>query len=340
MSQATSKGVLIGAGYFARFQAEAWPRIPAAEIVAVADSAPAKARAFADEFGIARAYESAEEMLDRERPDFVDIATRPEAHLELTRRAAQRGSHVICQKPMAPTWADCVAMCEACEAAKVRLLIHENWRWQPWYREIKRLLDAAALGRVFQLTGQWRTGDGRGPGPYAVQPYFRQMPRLLVYETLVHLLDTFRFLGGEIASVYCRNRRVNPVIAGEDQSLILVTFRSGVPGLIDANRISGPAPLPVAVNSLTIEGERAQLRLSPDGRLWLTEHGQVEREHTFPTTSAGYKGDSVRATQEHLLGCLQSGKPSESEGRDYLKTVEAVFACYRSAETGQAITLV
>jgi predicted dehydrogenase len=93
------------------------------------------------------------------------------------------------------------------------------------------------------------------------------------------------------------------------------------------------------MSSLLLEGERAVLRLSPDGRLWLAEYGQPEREHTFPTTAAGYKGDSVHATQEHLLDCLRSGRPSESDGRDYLKTVQAVFACYRSAETGQAVTL-
>ena len=169
--------------------------------------------------------------------------------------------------------------------------------------------------------------------------YFRQMPRLLVYETLVHLLDTFRFLGGELTSVYCINRRVNPVIASEDQSLIAVGFRSGICGLIDANRISGPAPVPVAMNSLTMEGEAATLRLSPDGRLWFAEIGQSEREHLFKASTAGYKGDSVFATQQHLLTCLRAGQPSESDGRDYLKTVQAVLACYRSAETGQAVTL-
>lgn len=339
MSRPPTRGVLVGAGYFARFQAEAWGRIPAAEIVAVADPVPGKARAFATEFGIPRAYESAAEALDRERPDFADVATRPESHPELTREAARLGAHVVCQKPMAPTWDECVGMVEACEAAGVRLLMHENWRWQPWYREARRLLDAGALGRVFQFTFRWRTGDGRGPDPYTVQPYFRAMPRLLVYETLVHLLDTARFLGGEIAGVFCANRRVNPAIAGEDQSLIVLTFTSGVPGLIDANRISGPVPAPVAMNDLTVEGDRGVLRLSPDGRLWLTEHGHAEREHTFPTTGEGYKGDSVRATQEHLIECLRSGRPSESDGRDYLNTVRAVFACYRSAETGQAVAL-
>src|SRR5262245_27248210 len=97
------RGVLIGAGYFAGFQAEAWRRVPGAELVAVADAVPGKARVFADRHGVRNAYESADEALDRERPDFVDVATRPEAHLDLTRRAAARGAHVICQKPMAPT---------------------------------------------------------------------------------------------------------------------------------------------------------------------------------------------------------------------------------------------
>jgi predicted dehydrogenase len=339
MTQPPNKGVLIGGGYFAQFQAEGWQRIPSAEIVAVADAAPGKAQAFAARFGIPRAYESMDEALDRERPDFVDIATRPDAHLELVRAAAGRGIHVICQKPMAPTWEDCLAMVEACEAAGVRLLMHENWRWQPWYRQVRRILDAGTLGTVFQMSARWRTGDGRGPQPYPTQPYFSEMPLLLVYETLVHVLDTFRYLGGELANVYCLNRRINPVLVGEDQSLIVVTFQSGVPGLIDANRISGPVPAPVAMNDLVIEGERGTLRMTPDGKLWLTEYGQPERPHEYEVPTLGYKGDSVRATQEHLIDCLRSGLPSESDGRDYLKTVAAVFACYRSAETGRVVEL-
>jgi D-apiose dehydrogenase len=339
MSQAKSKGVMIGGGYFAQFQAEGWQRIPSAEIVAVADAIPGKAREFADKWKIPKAYTSVEEALDKERPDFVDIATRPSAHLDLVKTAARSGIHVICQKPMAPTWEESLGMVEACEAAGVRLLMHENWRWQPWYREVRKILDAGTLGKVFQFSAQWRTGDGRGPKPYTAQPYFGEMPLLLVYETLVHVLDTFRFLGGELASIYCLNRRINPLLVGEDQSLIVVEFQTGVPGLIDGNRISGPFPAPVAMNTLTIEGEAGMLRMSADGHLWLTKHGEPEQPHVFPATTAGYKGDSVRATQEHLIDCLRSGRPSESDGRDYLKTVAAVFACYESSKKGEAVRL-
>jgi predicted dehydrogenase len=334
-----TRGVLIGAGYFAQFQAEAWKRIPGVDLVAVADLIPGKARAFADQFGIRQSYESVTEMLDREKPEFVDIATRPESHLELANLAAERHIAVICQKPMAPTWAECLAMLEVCERARVRLLIHENWRWQPWYREAKRLLEAGMAGPLLQLSFFWRTGDGRGPEPYVVQPYFRQMPRLLVYETLVHILDTFRFLGGEIASVYCQNRRVNPMIIGEDKSLIQVAFASGAFGLIDGDRISGPVPAPVAMGHMKIEGARALLRISGEGRLWKSEYGQPETPVPFEPPSIGYKGDSVYATQLHLLQCLQTGQRSESDGRDYLRTVALVEACYRSAETRSMVAL-
>jgi D-apiose dehydrogenase len=351
-------GVLIGAGFFAQFQAEAWKRLegrlpsrpdgsgtdgdsaagkPPLQLAAVVDSAPGKARAFADQYGIPSAYESVDAALEAEQPDFVDIATRPESHLALTRTAAQRGVHVICQKPMAPAWEDCLAMCDACEQAGVRLLIHENWRWQPWYRETKRIIEAGTLGRVFQVTFLWRTGDGKGDKPYPAQPYFKDMPRLLVFETLVHILDTYRYLFGEITGVYCQNRRLNPVIAGEDQSLIQVMFADGRLGLIDANRISGPMPAPVAMGTLVVIGDQATLRMSPDGRLWLSEAGQAETALPFAPPTDGYKGDSVYATQAHLLESLRTGRSSESDGRDYLRTVALVEACYRSAEQGRVV---
>jgi predicted dehydrogenase len=307
------------------------------EIVSVVDPVPGKALSFAEQFRIKHACESLEMALAHGSLDFVDIATRPEAHLPLVCQAAGAGMHVICQKPMAPTWDECVAMVEACESAGVRLLIHENWRWQPWYREAKRLLESNRLGHPFQISFFWRTGDGRGPEPYTVQPYFRTMPRLLVYETLVHVLDTFRFLFGEMESLSCEMARLNPVIAGEDHALIQIKFASGSLGFVDGNRISGPVPTGAAMGSLVIEGDRGTLRMTTDGQLWFTEFGQPEVRLAFDPPTNGYKGDSVFATQKHLLECLRSGGPSESDGRDYLRTVAAVWACYQSAETGQSV---
>jgi predicted dehydrogenase len=278
-------------------------------------------------------------MLAAEQADFADIVTRPESHRPLTELAARSCRAVICQKPMAPSVADCEAMVRGCAAAGVRLLIHENWRWQPWYREARRMTDEGRLGRLFHLGFRMRTGDGRGPSPYQVQPYFREMQRFLLYETAVHFLDTFRYLGGEIDAVYCQTNRINPVVSGEDYALVQVSFGGGLKGIIDANRISGSYPPEVAFGESRIEGDRAAIRIAPDGKLFLTEYGGVETLHADTWPTGGYKGDSVWAVQRHMAECLRSGAASESEGAAYLKTVAAVEACYASAETGSVVRL-
>jgi predicted dehydrogenase len=339
MADSPLKGVMIGAGFFANFQAEAWNRVDQVELVAVADPVPGRAAAFAAEHGIPHSYTDAASMLQSESADFADIVTRPETHRELTELAARHCRAVICQKPMAPAWAECEAMVEHCAQQGVRLLIHENWRWQPWYREAKRLISQDWLGRVFHFGFRMRTGDGRGLTPFQQQPYFREMERLLLYETAVHFLDTFRFLAGEIESIFCQTNRINPTIRGEDYALALVSFLSGAKGMIDANRISGHFPPDVAFGEFRIEGERAMIRIAADGDLFVTEYDQPETLHPMETPKQGYKGDSVKALQQHFAECLLSGEAAESEGAGYLRTVAAVEACYLSAQTGMPVRM-
>jgi predicted dehydrogenase len=73
--------------------------------------------------------------------------------------------------------------------------------------------------------------------------------------------------------------------------------------------------------------------------LFISENGKEELPHTFPSSDQGYKGDSVKAAQEHYVHCLRTGARCETEGEEYLKTVAAVEACYRSAATRQAVNL-
>ncbi len=340
MASAQQTGVMIGAGFFAGFQAEAWQRSERAKIVAVADPVEGKAVEFATRWGIPHAYTNTGQALAEHNDcTFVDIATRPDTHLSLAQLAAARGKHVICQKPLAPAWEDCVALVESCERSGVRLLVHENWRWQPWYREVRRLIDGGELGKPFHIGFSVRTGDGRGAEPYPVQPYFREMPQLLIYETLVHHLDTARFLAGELAAVFCQAKRVNSSIAGEDYAVVQLLFREGTGGVIDANRWNGPNPPSLTLGTFFCEGDRGAVRLDHEGRLFITPYGQAEREHPYRWANQGYKGDSVFATQEHLITSLEEGVPSESEGRAYLNTVAAVFACYQSAESGEVVRL-
>jgi D-apiose dehydrogenase len=324
------QGALVGGGFFAGFHMDAWRRMGNTDDVEISWLVePDPIRAV--QFGIPNVFPSFEALLESgQKPDFVDIATRPDLHLPLTRMAAEAKIQVICQKPMAPSWEECVEMVDVCRRNGVRLLMHENWRWQPWYREMKR----HDLGALHYLGFRMRTGDGRGPTPYAAQPYFAQMPRLLIYETLVHFLDTARYLMGEIASVYCQTQRLNPMIAGEDAAQIHLRFVSGATGVIDANRISGVSPSPVAFGEALLEGADARIRMSDTGDLWIRQNGtSIDAPIAYDKPEIGYKGDSILALQRHFLDCLRTGQTCESEGEDYLKTVRAVFACYESAAT-------
>lgn len=329
------RGALCGGGFFAAFHMDAWQRMRDDVVIeALVEPDPARAQVFAAQWSIPRVYATFAELIasSGDKPDFVDIATRPDTHLPLTRAAAEAGIHVISQKPMAPTLEDSVAMVDVCSANGVRLLVHENWRWQPWYREIRN----HDLGPLYYIGFRMRTGDGRGSSPYAAQPYFATMPRLLIYETLVHFIDTCRYLVGEIEEVYCRTQRLNPVIAGEDAAQIHLRFANGATGLLDANRIAGVVPSPVAFAEALIEGSEARITMTDTGDLAIRRHGDsLETPIMFDKPQTGYKGDSILALQRHFIDCLRTGERCESEGEDYLRTVKAVFACYESAATNQ-----
>ncbi len=328
------QGALIGCGFFGRIQLEAWQRVPEAHIAAVCDTDPNKAREFSLSFGVTP-YHDVKKMLDEVKPDFVDIATRPDTHAELVRLAAARGLPILLQKPVAPGWREARRVVEYASIAGVRLMVNENWRWQRWYREIGSLLTAGRIGQPFYYNMHVRTRDGLGPTPYPNQPYFKDMERFLVFETLVHHLDVARSLLGDIKEVYCRTAKLNPVIAGEDMALIMTEHANGVRGVIDGNRATEPDEPGPALESSTFEGFDGSIRLTHQGDVYLngervfSGHGQL-----------GYRGDSCRAAQQHFAQCLDRGEDFETDGESYLnKTYAAVEACYRSASQNRPVRL-
>ena len=289
-------------------------------------------------YGVGDYYSNLGDMLDAVRPDFVDLATPPETHVGLVEEAARCGVPILCQKPMAPSMEEARQMVRTCRERGVRLMINENWRWQPWYREIKRLLDSGDLPRPFAVQFLHRAADGGGPNPYPAQPYFLKMPRLLIFETLVHYLDTCRFLFGEPESVYCRTERINPVIAGEDLAFIHLEFRGGPWVVIDGNRCAPPGEEGPTYGRILFEAPNQRAEIQADGRIYM-ESGGARNQHPYTIPSAGYRGDSCRATQSHFIDCLISGKEFETGGEEYLKTFQLVFDCYQSAETGRRVYL-
>src|SRR5262249_11873256 len=262
------KGCLVGCGYFGRIQLDGWRRVNGAHIEGVCDVDAGFAQACSREFGT-RPYTGVDAMVEREQPDFLDIVTRPAGHLPLVRLAAERGLAARCHKPLAETWPAAGEIAAVARRAGIRLMMNENWRWQPWYRRLRQLLDAGAIGRPVFYRFHHRRRDGLGDAPYPQQPYFKDMPRLLIFETLVHFLDTARFLFAEIQEILCRTTRVNPAIAGEDLAVILLRHGSGLPGTIDGHRFSEPEQEGPAMCDARIEGLEGVLRLHGSGEVWL-----------------------------------------------------------------------
>ena len=250
----TLKGAIIGCGWFAENHRQAWLQIPEVEIVAAADLRLDRAQRFAK-----RAYCSAEQMLDCEQLDFVDIATHAASHLHMVSLACQRGIPIICQKPIAPDWAGAIKIVNIADAAGVRLMIHENWRWQPWYRVAHEMIARGDIGAPIDYGFRFRRRDGLGDEPYTEQAYFRQEPRLIIQVTLVHHIDTARFLFGEIDSVYAQASRRNPRIAAEDQAIMTLTHESGTHGWVDGHRFLDPNPDGPAMGDAFFEGEGGHL---------------------------------------------------------------------------------
>src|SRR5581483_12269141 len=142
------RGVAVGAGYFSQYHFDAWQRIEQAEIAALCGLDAAQASEAAGKFHIPRTHGDVAVMLDREQPDFVDIITPPGSHWELVQLAAKRGVHILCQKPLAPTMEEARAIVDSAAKAGVRLMVHDNFRFQPWHREAKKLLDQGAIGML------------------------------------------------------------------------------------------------------------------------------------------------------------------------------------------------
>jgi len=333
------RGITVGCGYFGGIHLEGWSRVENACIVAVVDVDAQKAKQAADGLSVA-AYTDLREAIQGEAPDFVDIATRPGSHLQITALAAVSGCHVLCQKPIASTWEESVQLVEACRKHDARLMINENWRWQPWYRQIKELIQSDVIGKVVTITITRHEADAVGAAPFANQPYFVDMERFLLIESVIHPIDVVRFLGGEIEAVFCDARRVSGITRGEDSVFVHLSLRDDARGMVYSTRCSEPDVEDPVCDFARLEGKHGFIRLDRKGRITVKPLFEPAFKHAYEIPQMGYRGDSVRAALQHFVDCLLSGEPFETEGEDYLNQVmRAVFAGYESAQARRVVTL-
>lgn len=338
------KVAVVGLGYFAQFHLQAWATLDEAELVAIADPS-ADARAAAAKYG-APGYYNLGALLETHDPDVIDIVAPPTFHADLIKQAAQAGRYLICQKPFCEDQKQAQAAIEAASAAGAVLAVHENFRFQPWYRESKRLLDHGTLGRIYQARFALRPGDGQGDDAYlARQPAFQTMPRFLIRETAVHFIDLFQWLLGPVETVYAEIRRLNPAIMGEDDGLLIMSHSGGARSIIDGNRLADHQATDRrrTMGELLIEGQKGVLRLDGEGRLWLRAFGsdsETEAHFNTPVDHASFGGGCVEALCRHIASAFRAGTNPENLALEYIKVQNIVETAYQSAYEGRRLPVV
>jgi D-apiose dehydrogenase len=340
------KGLLIGAGYFSQFHLDAWQRlngVNGVRIVAICDLDEAKARNAANKYGIQDVYTDVASAIQRADLDFVDIATAPAGRRELIKQVADRRLPIICQKPLANTFDEAKRIFQLVEASGIPFMVHENFRFQPWYREIKRLLESGLIGdKLHAITMRTRMGDGWGEDAYlARQPYFRSMERLLVHETGIHFIDTFRYLAGDIIECSAQLRQHNAVIAGEDAGILNFRFANGATAVWDANRYNealteNPR---YTFGELLVEANSGSIWLDLDGSITIKPLGQAAYRHNFNPSKLGFAGDCVLTCQQHFIDFLDGKVACETSPQEYLKSLHIVEAIYASSRHNRPVSV-
>jgi D-apiose dehydrogenase len=333
------RAAVIGCGFFARNHLHAWREVEGVELAAVCDLDPERARAAADGFGVPGCFTDAAMMIREAKPDFVDIAAPPAAHRPLVELAAREGVHVICQKPMALSLEDARAMVATCEAAGVRFMVHENFRWQ---RPMRVLREAARrIGDPFFARVYWRSAFD----VFRDQPYLATDERFILADLGVHLLDLARFFMGEAETVYCRTQSVNPAVRGEDLATVTLGMKSGATCLVEMSYASRLPEEHFPQTLVDLESLAGSISLGADFRIQVVDSEGVEFLDATPATLGWdtplvrHIQESVLRIQQHWVDCLREGREPETSGADNLKTLELVFASYDSAGKNEAVRL-
>lgn len=318
---------LIGAGWVTQHHLDAYRQLAnRAQVVAIADPSAAARDVRAKAYDIAGIYADAADMLTRESLDAVDIATPRETHVAMCRLAAAKKLPILCQKPLAPTLGEAQALIGSLPVG-VRLMVHENWRFRPHYRQIRQWLDLGHIGRVRQAlmiiftSGLVPDADNHY---YAVdrQPFFATLDRLLLMEVMIHHVDTLRFLLGPLALNGAKLGHSCLGVRGEDRATLMMSSPNGAAVVLTGDFVAHGYPN-AQFDRLEILGETGAIRLTGTAlELISSEPKMIEVD-----LEANYKA-SYRNAIAHFLDCLASGAGFETSPADNLETLKLIEEAY------------
>jgi predicted dehydrogenase len=350
---------LIGCGKVGQIHAAALQGMTEAELTAVCDVNAERAQTFADRYG-ARGYTEVETMLDKSKVDAVIIGTPHPQHVVPAVRAAEAGAHVLVEKPLASTLADCDAMLAAATKAGVQLGVIGQRRFYEPVRRMKEAIDAGKIGKpalaVFTMYS-WRD-----PAYYQADPWRGKWDTegggVLVNQS-PHHLDLLCWFMGPVAEVSGYWANINhPGIEVDDTAVAVLRFHNGglgaivtsvaqKPGIYAKVHIHGTSGASVGVETdrgATFIAGMTAIAEPPLNDLW-TIPGEEQLLTAFQAEDRARFKEIDATTHYHRLqiqGFLCSileGRTPPVTGEDGRAVVELFTAIYRSNREGQPVRL-
>jgi predicted dehydrogenase len=186
---------VVGVGGIARDQhMPAWDRLPFTKIVALADVSPEALDEANHRFAVPHRFRDWRELMDRDDIDVVDICTPNRTHAPIALAALARGKHVMCEKPLATTSEEVLALQEAAHRAGRLLMTAQSTRYKPVSRQLKALIDGGMLGDIYYTRAQYLRRRFLPPRPTFTER--RLSGGGAVMDIGVHILDlAYWFLG-------------------------------------------------------------------------------------------------------------------------------------------------
>lgn len=333
---------IIGVGNIAPVHAAAIRGTPKAELVAVATRDPERGKAFVNQYG-GRWYGDYQELLACPGVDAVSLCTPHDLHLPMTLAAATAGKHVLCEKPMARTIAECDTMIRACETSGVALGVIFQARFEPLAAQLKDALARERLGKLLWVSSNtiwYRSDEYYQSGPW--RGTWAHEGGGVVINQAIHAIDMLQWLSGMPKRVTAKMRTLNHSIEVEDGALAMLEYSDGRMGLIQATTAAFPG-LPERLEFYGTNG--SVIFHKGKGQLeWHTVEPREDRVDQAPASSGAAAPMDISASahtaqfQEFVQAVLEK-RPPQVDGSEGRKSIELVEAIYRSARTDMPVEL-
>jgi len=331
---------IVGGGVIAPIHARAIQALPNAVLRAIVDVVPEVAERRAAEFGV-EAYTELEPVLARPDIDVVCIATPSGLHATLGMQAARAGKHVIVEKPIDVTLEAADQLIAACRQAGVKLTVISQRRWDPGVQELKRAVEAGALGDVFlaDVVMKW----------YRSAAYYESAAWRGTWELDgggalmnqgVHFVDLLLWLVGPVERVYATCATVAHTIPVEDLAVAHLRFRNGAVGVIEATT----AAYPGFDERLEVTGTRGTVRVEKGTiTLWgVPDSPRHTAEQARPSAAADPGSLSIEGHRQQIadfLEAIEQDREPAVTPEQARAALELILAVYASARHGEPVTL-